>query len=161
MIEQYFTVRSHIYIHTNIRVCIYMYINTYIYAYTQIFVFVCVYIYIYLYTFNYPFWITWNSPLPIWLFGKILFVFLQFEVRWVEASCQASKYTSREEYRLLINAIKHALTLWCVMPQQSRRAFLVLNGNTKALIFYKLIYGCKAGTHFNTHGWQTKPKVDA
>lgn len=46
MIEQYFTVRSHIYIHTNIRVGIYMYINTYIYAYTLIFVFVCVCIYI-------------------------------------------------------------------------------------------------------------------
>lgn len=43
------------------------------------------------------------------------------------------------------------------MPQQSRRVFLVLNGNTKALIFYKLIYGYKAGTHFNTYGWQTKP----
>ena len=68
-----------------------------------------------------------------------LLVFLRVKVRWVEASCQASKYTSWEKYNFSINAIKHTLTLWYVMPQKIRRAFLVLKVNTKSLIFYKMI----------------------
>ena len=101
---------------------------------------------IFTHAFNYTLGLFSNSHIPIWLFGKMLFIYYSSRLEQ-QGQVPGLQMYLMKEMQIIDKCYKTSLRLWCVRPQQIRRVSLVLKENIIALILYMLIYECKAGIH--------------